>query len=152
MLDYLRLVLIGVFSGFLATTPMTIFEVIPFKFFGTEGVLEWHENLKILTRLFHGLEPSFLGIFTLHFLNGALAAVPLPFVLAWLNTSSLIIIVWYSLIYGLIVWIVTLYPIHKPLTGYDPLKHPMGLLPLVSSLIGHMIYGTISGLVVFWLR
>jgi len=54
--------------------------------------------------------------------------------------------------YGLMLWIVTLVPIHKPITGLSPWNHPLGQLPALASLGGHILYGIVLGIVVdFWL-
>jgi hypothetical protein len=38
-------------------------------------------------------------------------------------------------------------PIHKPITGFAPWNHPLGHLPALASLSGHLVYGLVLGLV-----
>ena len=53
-----------------------------------------------------------------------------------------------SLVYGFALWIVTLVPIHKPITGYPVWNHYLGHLPSIASLMGHLIYGLVLGIVI----
>jgi hypothetical protein len=53
------------------------------------------------------------------------------------------------MLYGFTVWIVTLIPIHKPITGLSPWNHPLGKWPVVASLEGHLVYGFILGFTIF---
>ena len=54
--------------------------------------------------------------------------------------------------YGVVLWILTLVPIHKPITGFSPWKHPLGHLPAIASLSGHILYGIVLGLVVVLIK
>ncbi len=143
------LVAVGLLYGFLATIPMTLFELFPYTAFGLEGVFEWHENRSILKKL--SVNHGKAGILFLHFLNGSIAAIPYPFILGYLNVSSTSERFLFSIAYGLVVWLATLYPIHKPLTGMDPFRHPLGKKPLLYSIAGHVIYGVGLGVVSSWL-
>jgi len=54
---------------------------------GSSWCFEWHENQMIITRLIHHSnnyrkKVHFIGIFSLHFLNGALAGMVFPFVVS----------------------------------------------------------------------
>ena len=42
-------------------------------------------------------------------------------------------------LYGFILWIVTLVPIHKPITGFSPFNHPLGHMPALLRIGGHII-------------
>jgi len=53
-----------------------------------------------------------------------------------------------SVAYGFMLWIVTLVPIHKPITGYSVWNHQLGHLPSIASLFGHLIYGLVLGIVI----
>jgi hypothetical protein len=51
--------------------------------------------------------------------------------------------------YGFILWIITLVPIHKPITGLSPWNHPLGHMPALASLGGHILYGLTLGYIIF---
>ena len=53
-----------------------------------------------------------------------------------------------GILYSIALWILTLAPIHKPITGLSPWYHPLGHLPLLASLGGHIVYGIVLGIVV----
>ena len=48
-----------------------------------------------------------------------------------------------GIIYSFFLWIVTLVPIHKPITGFHPWDHPLGHGPALVSLAGHFAYGLV---------
>ena len=50
--------------------------------------------------------------------------------------------------YGFALWIATLVPIHKPITGHSLWNHKLGHLPSIASLVGHLIYGLVLGIVI----
>jgi hypothetical protein len=50
-----------------------------------------------------------------------------------------------STTYGIILWILTLASIHKPLTGLHPWNHPLGKMPAIASLSGHVVFGVTVG-------
>ncbi len=133
--------------GLCATLVMTLIEIPLWKRFGLRGVLEWHENQILSARFFRLSNDTmhFKGIFLLHFLNGGLGGV--GFLLVWwllpvIATS----VIPSGIAYGMFLWVVTLIPIHKPITGISPWKHPDGITPVIMSLAGHLIYGVIVGL------
>ena len=43
-------------------------------------------------------------------------------------------------LFGLFLWVFTLAPIHKPLTGLPIINHPEGPAPIILSIILHLIY------------
>jgi hypothetical protein len=149
-LDITTLVLATI-SGLVATLVMTLLEIPAWRRFGLRGVLEWHENQVLSTKFFRLSESDLhiKGIFLLHFANGglggigfALALTLFPFALSDLILSAIG--------YGLFLWLVTLIPIHKPITGITPWKHPDGMVPMIVSLAGHIIYGIVLGAFFVW--
>ena len=144
----------GLFSGLVSTALMTLTEVPSWKRWGLHGVFEWHENQVITERLFNlsNTKIHFKGIFFFHFLNGMLAGIAFPFIVALFftgfihNYASLLLL---GTLYGFVLWIITLVPIHKPITGFSPFNHPLGHTPALSSLGGHLIYGLVLGFIIF---
>ena len=141
----------GLVSGIVATAIMTATEIQSWRKWGLLGVFEWHENQVLSTRFFHipREKLSFKYIFFLHFLNGSLAGIAFPLILLILDipiTRDYILVP--SVTYGFMLWIVTLVPIHKPITGYSVWNHQLGHLPSIASLIGHLIYGLVLGIVI----
>ena len=133
----------SLFAGFVSTGIMTILEIPFWKRWGLTGILEWHEN-QILTCKFFRLASNnlhFWGIFLLHFLNGSLGGIGLLLAFILIPTINEIPFLPFGLLYGFFLWILTLVPIHKPITGIDPWNHPLGKGPAVLSLVGHTIYG-----------
>jgi hypothetical protein len=141
----------GLVSGIVATAVMTITEIPSWRKWGLLGVFEWHENQLLSTKFFHisTEKISFKYIFFLHFLNGSLAGIAFPLILSILDIPfTLDYILVPSVVYGFMLWIVTLVPIHKPITGYCVWNHQLGHLPSIASLIGHLIYGLVLGIVI----
>ena len=139
----------GLVSGIAATAVMTVTEIPSWRKWGLLGVFEWHENQLLSTRFFHipRHKLCFKYIFFLHFLNGSLAGIAFPLILSILDvpiTRDYILVP--SVTYGFMLWIVTLVPIHKPITGYSVWNHQLGHLPSIASLIGHLIYGLVLGI------
>jgi hypothetical protein len=155
--------IIGLIAGILSTAAMTITEIPSWKKWGIYGVFEWHENYIITKRLYllfsNTIEKErqsyFKGIFFFHFLNGALAAIAFPYIIYFLSHSFSFTIISFSLfgiLYGIALWILTLVPIHKPITGYSVWNHPLGHVPAFASLSGHVVYGIVLGLVVAYIN
>ena len=141
----------GLVSGIVATAVMTMSEIPSWRKWGLLGVFEWHENQLLSTRFFHipRHKLCFKYIFFLHFLNGSLAGIAFPLILSILDvpiTRDYILVS--SVAYGFMLWIVTLVPIHKPITGYCVWDHQLGHLPSIASLFGHLIYGLVLGIVI----
>ena len=139
----LSTILSSLFAGFVSTGVMTILEIPFWKRWGLTGILEWHEN-QILTCKFFRLATNnlhFWGIFFLHFLNGSLGGIGLLLAFILIPTLKVIPLLPLGLLYGFFLWILTLVPIHKPITGINPWNHPLGKGPAVVSLVGHAIYG-----------
>lgn len=137
----------GLLGGLVATSVMTLLEVLLWKRWKLQGVLEWHEN-QILTSRFLKLDEQtthFSGIFALHFLNGALGGLGLALALYLIPFPNNIFLIAVAAGYGFLLWILTLVPIHKPITGINPWNHPLGKGPAVASLGGHLLYGATLG-------
>jgi hypothetical protein len=153
--NVLSYLLIGLLGGIASTAIMTLTEIPSWKRWGLHGVFEWHENQVITIRLFKLSNDNkiyFKGIFFFHFLNGTLAGIAFPFIVASFFTSlvsstgSLLLL---GMLYGFVLWIVTLLPIHKPITGFSPFNHPLGRMPALASLGGHIVYGLVLGFMIF---
>lgn len=141
-----HLIFLAFVGGLFSTLLMTFVELPSWKRWGLHGVLEWHENQVITSKVFKlsSEKTHFIGIFTFHFLNGGLGGVGFLLVL-WLFPAGIFHIFLSAIIYGLFLWVVTLVPIHKPLTGISPWSHPAGHLPVLTSLAGHVTYGAALG-------
>lgn len=151
------LVIYGLIGGLVSTVVMTLTEIPSWRKWHLYGVFEWHENQVITRKLFSISNDEketihIKGIFLFHFLNGTLVGIAFPFIIislfpSFINDieSSFLL----GILYGFIVWIVTLIPIHKPITGLSPWNHPLGKWPVVASLEGHIVYGFILGLIIF---
>jgi hypothetical protein len=120
--------LIGLVGGFISTTVMTLTEIPSWKRWGLHGVFEWHENQILSNRLLHHFSNycgrkekkttiHFKGIFLLHFLNGTLAGIAYPFlfyyVASYLRISDFEPTYMVGILYGIVLWLFTLVPIHK---------------------------------------
>jgi hypothetical protein len=146
----------------ISTSVMTLTEIPSWKRWGLRGVFEWHENQVLSNRLLRLISSHysrekdttvhFKGIFLLHFLNGIIAGIVYPFLiyaeLVTFRVSDLVPPYLLGLLYGLVLWLLTLVPIHKPITGFSPWNHPLGRFPAVASLVGHIIYGIVLGVFV----
>jgi hypothetical protein len=139
----------GLVGGLLATGAMTIIELPFWRRWKLQGVLEWHENQILISRLLRSDERrlNYAGIFALHFLNGALGGLGLALALYLIPSLYSIQLILLGPAYGFFLWILTLVPIHKPITGIHPWNHPLGKGPAVASLAGHILYGIVLAVV-----
>lgn len=148
----------GLSGGIISTAAMTLSEIPSWKRWGLHGVFEWHENQIITTHLLHLSDAKrnknhFKGVFFFHFLNGSLAGIVFPYIVSVLiHSTNILSFSFLGLIYGVVLWILTLVPIHKPITGFSPWNHPLGHLPALASLSGHILYGIVLGLVVVLIK
>lgn len=151
------LTIYGLIGGLVSTAMMTLAEIPSWKKWHLQGVFEWHENQEI-TRKLLGISNDekktihTKGILFFHFLNGTLVGIAFPFIIISLFPSfinDIVSLLLIGILYGFIVWIVTLIPIHKPITGLSPWNHPLGKWPAIASLEGHIVYGFILGLIIF---
>src|SRR5215212_2136597 len=154
--EILSYLLIGLLGGIVSTVLMTLTEIPSWKRWGLHGVFEWHENQLITKRLFRlpndNNKIHFKGVFFFHFLNGTLAGIAFPFIVGsffttLVNSSTALLLL--GLLYGFVLWIITLIPIHKPITGLSPFNHPLGRMPAFASLGGHIVYGVVLGFTIF---
>lgn len=154
MIDIVAELIFGGFvSGIIATAAMTMSEIPSWRKWGLLGVFEWHENQIISARFFRipRNKLSFKYIFFLHIVNGSLAGIAYPLILEILHISirsDYIYNIVLSVAYGFVLWIVTLVPIHKPITGYPVWNHYLGQLPSIASVTGHLIYGLVLGVMI----
>jgi len=137
--------LTGFAAGCLATAVMSLLQLPFWRVKGVEYVLEWHENVGIVMRLFKNVSEgrALVYSFFFHFLNGGLAAAAYKI---FLNFSDLLTFFGPFLLgclFGLFLWVFTLAPIHKPLTGLPVFGHPLGTGPVLLSIVLHMVYGII---------
>jgi hypothetical protein len=151
------LAIYGLIGGLVSTAAMTLAEIPSWRRWSLYGVFEWHENQVITRKLFSISNDEnetihIKGIFFFHFLNGTLVGIAFPFIIISFFPSfinDIISLLLIGIFYGFIVWIVTLIPIHKPITGLSPWNHPLGKWPAIASLGGHVVYGFILGLIIF---
>lgn len=81
--------------------------------------------------------------FILHFLNGGLAAIFYPLALNYIPILKDINANILGILFAILLWILTLAPIHKPITGVSIMRHPLGYKPALLSLIAHIVYGLV---------
>ena len=139
---YIDYLVIGFIAGIFPTVVMSIFEYPFYKNWGIKGVYELHESemmfCKLANKKFQNKISSF-GLLT-HMINGSLLSIPFVFYINAANTSPTILL---GIIYAIVVWIVTLLPVHKFITGESLSENPFGYKPLLVSMFGHAIYGFI---------
>ena len=131
---------VGLVSGTCSTFVMTVFEIPFYRLWGIKGVYEFHESEMMISKL---LKRSFSGKLSgmgmmMHMLNGSMLAVPFVFYMTITNTIPSAFM---GIAYAIVVWIVTLLPIHKTITGESLGKNPYGYKPIIVSIFGHFIYG-----------
>lgn len=151
------LTIYGLIGGLVSTAIMTLAEIPSWKKWHLQGVFEWHENQEITRKLLSISNDEkktihIKGILFFHLLNGTLVGIAFPFIITSLFPSfvnDIVSLFLIGILYGFIVWIVTLIPIHKPITGLSPWNHPLGKWPAIASLGGHIVYGFILGLIMF---
>jgi hypothetical protein len=155
--------LIGLVGGIISTAAMTLIEIPSWRRWGLHGVFEWHQNQIPSNRLLRPFSyhiqkdknkttVHFKGIFFFHFINGSLAGIAFPyivyFVFAPLGAFCTVQVYLLGILYGSILWLLTLAPIHKPITGLSPWNHPLGHLPALASFGGHLVYGIVLAAIV----
>jgi uncharacterized membrane protein YagU involved in acid resistance len=154
----LSYLVVGLLSGAVSTAVMTLTEIPSWKRWGLPGVFEWHENQVITRRLLklpnetNNNNINFKGIFFFHFINGILAGIAFPFIVTFFFTTlidSFASLLLLGTLYGFVLWIITLVPIHKPITRLSPFNHPLGHVPAFASLGGHIVYGVVLGCMIF---
>jgi hypothetical protein len=129
---------------------MSAIEVILWRKWGLYGVFEWHENQMLIVKFLKLKNDDaclhYLGIFGLHLTNGVLAGIGFYFAIEFIDFLALLPLPLLGMVYSFFLWIVTLVPIHKPITGLHPWNHPLGHGPALASLAGHLVYGIVMSL------
>lgn len=139
----------GLTAGLVATIVMSVIQLLFWRRWSTIGILEWHENQMIMSKLTgHKPEEVLAASFILHFANGGIAAIFYALFVKLVPILSQLNPLVAGGLFGVILWILTLAPIHKPLTGISISMHPLGRKPMVLSIILHVIYGIIVALIV----
>jgi hypothetical protein len=152
----IEIIIDGIIAGLVSTCIMTIYEIPFWRIWGIKGILEWHENQILTSKLVKDISKTksyigiYAGILLLHIINGTLAGIIFPFI-------YLIFISFFSqafqlstilgIIFGILLWLLTLLPIHKPITGLPVWNHPLGKGPAIISFCGHVLYGFTLGTV-----
>jgi hypothetical protein len=94
---------------------------------------------------------NYVGILSLHIINGILAAITFPFIYMFIRSFLFPIqfplSVIFGIAYGTLLWVITLLPIHKPITGLSAWNHPLGKGPATVSFCGHIFYGVTMGVI-----
>jgi uncharacterized membrane protein YagU involved in acid resistance len=150
-----EIIFIGIIAGLISTGMMTIFEIPFWKLLGIQGILEWHENqilvLKVLKKFKRREHDTvcYIGILLLHIINGTVASIVFPFVNLFFTSlfsqNEIRLSIIFGMAYGILLWTLTLLPIHKPITGLPIWNHPLGKRPAIISIFGHIIYGITLG-------
>lgn len=140
---------LGAVGGLFGTVAMSAIEVIPWRRWGLTGVFEWHENQMLIVKFLkssHDPSLCYLGIFGLHLTNGLLGGIGFYLTIDFIDFLVILPLPLLGIVYGFFLWIVTLVPIHKPITGLHPWNHPLGHGPALVSLAGHFAYGLVLSL------
>jgi hypothetical protein len=147
MIDVLSFALTSIYSV-IATFFMSIFGFLAYIKWGLRGSLELFESQRmydILMKKIIKYELTNHGIL-IHIINGWLLGLPF-LLLVYFDILSSELIIW-GIFYGIVVWVLTLAPVHKFLTKDSIISHPLGIYPIMISLIGHITYGfVISSLI-----
>lgn len=147
----------GIIAGLVSTCIMTIYEIPFWRIWGIKGILEWHENQILTSKLIKKFSKTksdtciYKGIFLLHIINGTLAGITFPFIYLFFTplffSHSFQLSTTLGIIFGILLWLLTLLPIHKPITGLPVWNHPLGKGPAIISFCGHILYGFTLGTV-----
>ncbi|MFW9778221.1 MAG: hypothetical protein ACFFE8_05140 [Candidatus Heimdallarchaeota archaeon] len=127
-----------VIIGILATTSMTIPQLVLIWRYDKRIVPEFYENAHLLTKIFpsYSWEELYWKATPLHYLHGVLGATALGIVLCLFEITMAPLI---AFVYALILWIGLLL-IHKPITGENILQQRGSLL---TSFFSHLFYSGI---------
>ncbi len=156
----IEIIIDGIIAGLISTSLMTIFEIPFWRKWGIQGILEWHENQILISKLIKKITRieydtiSYNGILLLHITNGVITAIVFPFVNLYFSSlffssNEMRISIMLGIAYGILLWILTLLPIHKPITGLPVWNHPIGKGPAIVSFCGHIIYGITLGATIY---
>jgi uncharacterized MnhB-related membrane protein len=138
-------VLKGLVAGLTSTVVMSFLEYPIWRRWGLEMVTEWHLNQVMASRLLRR-SPNTVIVQGLlfHVLHGGIAGIVFVILLSLVPNVP---ITDAAVGFALILWVVSLF-IFKPVTGVGLRGHPLGLLPFIVSLAGHILYGVSLGLLV----
>jgi uncharacterized membrane protein YagU involved in acid resistance len=152
-----EIIFVGIIAGLISTAMMTIFEIPFWRLFGIQGILEWHENQILVSRVLKKIKKRerdtvcYTGILLLHIINGTAASIVFPlvnlFFTSLFSQNEFRLSIIFGIAYGILLWTLTLLPIHKPITGLSIWNHPLGKGPAIISICGHLIYGITLGTV-----
>ncbi|MEM1956514.1 MAG: hypothetical protein QXX49_07280 [Candidatus Caldarchaeum sp.] len=132
----------GFGAGLVSTALMTVVQYPFWRRWGTAGVLEWHENACIAARILRRkAEEVLVHGFVFHFLNGGLAAMFYAIAVSSFSVLQTIDVWLRGVLFGVFLWLATLAPIHKPITGVSITSHPLGPRPAALSIALHLLYG-----------
>ncbi|MEM0384278.1 MAG: hypothetical protein QXX19_02970 [Candidatus Caldarchaeum sp.] len=138
----LQTALYGFAAGLASTALMTAVQYPFYLRWSVVGILEWHENVCIAARLLgRSAEASLIPSFLFHFLNGGLAAMFYALAVSQLSFLQAFETWALGLLFGVFLWLATLAPIHRPITGVSITSHPLGAKPAVLSIAVHLLYG-----------
>lgn len=140
--------MLGAVGGLFGTLAMSSIEMISWRKWGLHGVFEWHENQMLVVKILKleyddNISLHYLGIFGLHLTNGLLGGIGFYFAIEFIDFLAILPLPLLGIVYGFFLWIVTLVPIHKPITGLHPWNHPLGHGPALASIAGHVAYGLV---------
>ncbi len=140
-------ILAGILAGILATVVMTIYQLPFYRLWGLTGILEWHENACI-SSWFIERKPEELVAqgMVFHLTNGTIPAIVFALIFPLISEWGPAIVL--GICYSMLLWIFTLAPIHKPITGVSITSHSLGWSPILVSVFGHIIYGSVLALTV----
>jgi uncharacterized protein DUF6789 len=136
---------LGISIGAAATACMTAWELVFYRRFGLEGCLDWDINQHLLERL-NG-KPASANLIEglgLHILVGAAAGAAFFEVLHRVSAHEATTILAGGVAFGVALWLFLL-PLRRFATGLGPMGGRLGGLPILISLVGHLIYGAVLG-------
>jgi len=137
--------LLGLLAGLAATGCMTLWEVLLFRKYGLPGCLDWDINQHFLSRL-NRREPQAnlrLGL-VVHGIVGVAVGIGFSWLVPPRSTCALTLT---GELVGVALWLLLL-PLRKVFTGLGPRDGPLGIVPVLASLLGHLAFGLIMGAVV----
>ncbi|HWH52209.1 MAG TPA: hypothetical protein VN651_11760 [Gemmatimonadaceae bacterium] len=136
---------LGISIGVAATACMTAWELIFYRRFGLEGCLDWDINQHLLERL-NG-KPASANLIEglgLHILVGAAVGAAFSEVVHRVSAHDALSALGLGAVLGVALWLFLL-PLRRIATGLGPMDGRLGGLPILISLVGHLIYGVMLG-------
>ena len=133
----------GIVIGVVATACMTAWELPFYRRYGREGCLDWDINQHLVGRV-NGKPPSanLAAGLVVHVVVGVVVGV--GFVLCpWSGPRATGI----GVALGVLLWMMLL-ALRKPITGLGPTDGRLGIRPAWISLVGHIVYGAVLGVLI----